>query len=102
MAAAPRSPYSNGLMAGALANSGQADQAAPILSMLRADSYGGPIGLAVDSIVRGDIEMAVEWAGKAAEQRFPVFIPRVVRPYEPLLRQSAAWPRVLKAMNLLP
>ena len=33
-------------------------------------------------------------------QRFPAFIPRVIRAFEPMLRQSAAWPGVLKIMNL--
>ena len=42
----------------------------------------------------------IEWAGKAADQRFPVFIPRVIRPYDALFRRSAAWPAVLKKMNL--
>jgi hypothetical protein len=51
-------------------------------------------------LARGDIEEAVEWAGKAAEQRFPAFIPRVIRAFEPMLRQSAAWLDVLQVMNL--
>ena len=87
-------------MAAALANEGQADRAEPLLAALRGDSYGGPVGLTVYCLARGDIEGAVEWAGKAAEQRFPAFIPRVIRAFEPMLRQSAAWPGVLKIMNL--
>ena len=38
--------------------------------------------------------------GKDVEQRFPAFTLVVLRPFEPLFRQSAAWPSVLKAMNL--
>jgi len=38
--------------------------------------------------------------GKAVEQRFPAFIVVVLRTFEPVFRQSAAWPSVLKAMNL--
>ena len=52
-------------------------------------------------LARGEIEQAVEWSAKAAEQRFPAFIPRLIRAFEPSLRRSAAWPGVLlKKMNL--
>jgi len=100
MAGAPWCPYCLGLMAAALANEGHADRAEPLLGTLRGDSYGGPAGLTLYCLARGDIEGAVEWAGRAAEQRFPAFIPRVIRTFEPMLRQSAAWPGVLKIMNL--
>jgi hypothetical protein len=30
-------------------------------------------------LARGEIEQAVEWSAKAAEQRFPAFIPRLIR-----------------------
>ena len=102
MGAAPWSPYSIGLMAGALANTGQAEKAEPLLATLRSDSYGGPVGFLVECLARGDIDSAVVWARKAAEQRFPVFIAVLIRPFEPVLRQSAEWPGVLKSMNLTP
>ena len=102
MGAAPWSPYSIGLMAGALANTGQAEKAEPLLATLRGDPYGGPVGLLVESLARGDIDRAVGWARKTAEQRFPVFITILIRPFEPVLRQSAEWPGVLKSMNLSP
>jgi eukaryotic-like serine/threonine-protein kinase len=100
MAGAPWCPYSIGIMAAALANEGEADRAQPLLVALRGDAYGGPVGLAVYYLARGEIEQAVEWSGKAAEQRFPAFIPRMIRTFEPSLRHSAAWPGVLKRMNL--
>ena len=100
MAAAPWSPYSLGLMAGALANVDQAEKAAPLLVTLKGDPYARPVGLVIYHLALGDIESAGEWAQKAAETRFPLFIPRVIRAHQPLLRQSAAWPRVLKALNL--
>ena len=59
---------------GALANEGQADRAEPLIVALRGDAYGGPVGLAVYYLARGEIEQAVEWAGKAVEQRFPAII----------------------------
>jgi len=100
MAGAPWCPYSIGVMAAALANQGQVNEAQPLLVALRGDAYGGPVGLAVYSLARGEIEQAVEWSAKAVEQRFPAFIPRLIRTFEPSLRRSAAWPDVLKRMNL--
>jgi eukaryotic-like serine/threonine-protein kinase len=100
MAGAPWCPYSIGVMAAALANEGQATSAEPLLVALQGDAYAGPVGLAVYFLARGEIEQAVEWSAKAADQRFPAFIPRVIRPFEPSLRRSAAWPAVLKRMNL--
>jgi serine/threonine-protein kinase len=102
MALAPWAPYSIGVMAAALANVGHAERAEPLLLPLRGDAYRGPVGLPVYSLARGDIEQAVAWAGKAAGARFPVFVPRVIRPFEPLFRQSPAWQGVLRSMNLAP
>jgi tetratricopeptide (TPR) repeat protein len=100
MARAPWSPYSLGVMAGVLANLGQADEAERLLATLKNDANGGAVGLVLYWLCRDDIEAAVEWAGKAAELHFPSFITIVIRPFEPVLRQSAAWPDVLKKMNL--
>jgi len=100
MAGAPWCPYSIGVIAAALVNQGQADRAQPLLVALQGDAYGGPVGLAVYYLARGEIEQAVEWSAKAVEQRFPAFIPRLIRTFEPSLRRSAAWPGVLKKMNL--
>jgi tetratricopeptide (TPR) repeat protein len=100
MAGAPWCPYSIGVMAAALANDGQANGAELLLVALRGDAYGGPVGLAVYFLARGEIEQAVEWSAKAVEQRFPAFIPRMIRAFEPSLRRSAAWPDLLKKMNL--
>ena len=99
-AGAPWSPFSLGLTAGALANVGQAENAEPLLATLRADSYGGPTGLICYGLTRGEIGRAVEWAGKAVDQRFPSIIITVIRPFEPLLRQAAAWPALMKKINL--
>ena len=100
MAYAPWCPYSIGVMAAALTNEGHANRAEPLLVALRGDAYAGPVGLVVYFLARGEIEQAVEWSATAAEQRFPAFIPRLIRTFEPSLRRSAAWPAVLKKMNL--
>jgi serine/threonine-protein kinase len=81
MAGAPWCLYSIGVMAAALANQGQVNEAQPLLDGLRGDAYGGPVGLAVYSLARGEIEYAVEWSAKAVEQRFPAFIPRLIRAF---------------------
>jgi tetratricopeptide (TPR) repeat protein len=99
MAGAPWCPYI-GVMAAALASQGRVNEAQPLLGGLRDDAYGGPVGLAVYSLARGEIEQAVEWSAKAVEQRFPAFIPRLIRAFEPSLRRSPTWPEVLKRMNL--
>jgi tetratricopeptide (TPR) repeat protein len=99
-AGAPWSPYSIGLMAGVLTKAGETEKAEGLLASLRGDAHGGPVGLACYHLVLGEIDRAVEWAGKAVEQRFPAVIPMVIRPFEPLLRQSAGWPALLKKMNL--
>ena len=86
MAGAPWCPYSIGVMAAALANQGQVNEAQPLLDDLRGDTYRGPVGLAVYSMAHGETEYAVEWLAKAVEQRFPAFIPRLIRAFEPSLR----------------
>jgi TolB-like protein len=101
MAGAPWSSLTVGVMAGALANLEQAEKAEPLLATLRGDAYGGPIGLSCYYLARGEQENAVEWAGRAAEQRFTCLITWVIRSCEPQLRRSAAWPAVLKKMDLV-
>jgi len=58
MAFASWSPYSIGIMAGALANEGQVNRAEPLIVALRGDMYGGPVGLTVYYVARGEIEQA--------------------------------------------
>ena len=99
-AGAPWSPYSIGLMAGVLAKGGEADEAEGLLARLRGDADGGAVGLAFYHLVLGGIDGAVEWAGKALDQRFASVIIVMIRPFEPLFRQSAGWPALLKKMNL--
>jgi serine/threonine protein kinase/tetratricopeptide (TPR) repeat protein len=100
IAAAPACPYNIGVMAATLMNEGQAANAEPFLSSLRNDSYGGPIGLTSFSLLRGEIDNAVEYAGKSLDQRFLGTINLVLRPHQIMLRQSPAWPGLLKKMNL--
>jgi hypothetical protein len=87
-------------MAAELALTGDVNGAAQLFDHMKRNSYSGPVGLAAYHVARGEIEQAVEAAILAVEQRFPAFIGRVIRTYEPLLRQSASWQKLLTAMNL--
>jgi eukaryotic-like serine/threonine-protein kinase len=98
---APSMPILRGLAAGTWQILGQAARAKELLAtLLPGEAYGAPDGLCVHALVCGDVDRAVEWAGKTVEQRVPAFIWNVVRPYESRFRQSAGWPALLKKMNL--
>jgi tetratricopeptide (TPR) repeat protein len=99
-AAAAWSPQNIGLLAGMLIKAGATDKAEVLLAGLRGDAYGGPFGLTCYHLVLGETDHAVEWAGKALDQRFTSIIFMAIRPFEPLLRQSAGWPALLKKINL--
>ena len=98
--AAPWSPYCIGLMAAVLRNAGESEKAAELLGKLRDDAYGGPAGLTCYHFSCGEIDSAVEWAGKAVEQRFSGILSTLIRPYESRFSQSAGWPALLARMNL--
>jgi hypothetical protein len=60
------------------------------------------MGMAYYDLLRGDIDGAVEWAGKAADERFVSLVTLFVRPFEPRLRKAAGWPALLTKLNLAP
>jgi eukaryotic-like serine/threonine-protein kinase len=97
---APWSPYCVGLMAGVLTNTGETEKAEELLASLQHDAHGGPVGLAIYHLTVGEIDRALEWAGKAVEQRFPTIIIVVIRAYAPLFSQLAGWSALLKKMNM--
>jgi eukaryotic-like serine/threonine-protein kinase len=101
-ATASWSAYGAGVMAAALANAAEVEKAAPLLDRLRGDTYAGPLGLAIYCLARGEVDRAVEWSGNAANQRYPGVVTLMLRTFEPRLRQSAAWPALLKKVNLAP
>jgi eukaryotic-like serine/threonine-protein kinase len=100
MAQAPWSGYSRGLMAAAFVISGRASEAEPHLAALRGDAVAGAAGFVSYSLACGNTEDAVDWVAKVAEQRFPTFIPVMLRTFEPIFRASPRWPTVLQRMNL--
>jgi serine/threonine protein kinase len=96
---APWSPYCKGLLA-ALLDETEASRAQALLAELRDDAVTGPVGLVLYHVVRGEVDSAVEWLGKAVEQRIPALLSILIRPYEAMLRKSAGWPGLLKKLNL--
>jgi tetratricopeptide (TPR) repeat protein len=102
MAIASWAPIANGVMAAALANMDRAQEAEPLLDVLRGNPSVGPFGLTYHSLARGDVDGAIEWADNAADQRVASLVTILVRPFEPRLRQAAGWPTLLKTLNLTP
>jgi len=96
----PSHPLNIGLLAGALRSTGETQQAEALLAQLPSGSYGSPWALTCFHLVCGEIDHATEWAGKAIDQRRPVFISNLIRPFETLFRKSPGWPALLKKMNL--
>ena len=102
VAGAARAPVAIGLMAAALVNTGRTVEAEPLLDELRSNAPTGPIGMAYFYLARGDMDGAVEWAGRAADQRVASLVTILIRPFESRLRTSAGWPALLKKLNLTP
>jgi serine/threonine-protein kinase len=91
-----------GAMAAALANMDRTVDAEPLLATLQSDTSVGPLGLVCYSVARGDVDSAVEWAEKAADQRIASLVTLLIRAFEPRLNKSAGWPALLKKLNLTP
>jgi serine/threonine-protein kinase len=94
------SPYSIGLLAGALMNAGETERSQVLLAKLQSDSDRAAIGLTCFHLVRGEFDSAVEWLGKAFDQRCFAVITILIRPYESVLRKSSGWPQLVRKMNL--
>jgi tetratricopeptide (TPR) repeat protein len=94
------SPYTLALPAGTLMNDGETARAEELLAKLRAHPHGANTGLTCYHLVRRDFDQAVQCALKAVDERLPSLIYLVVRPNERALRQSPAWPTLLKRLNL--
>ena len=102
IADAPWAPGAKGFMAAALANMDRASEAEPLLTALRGNPTVGPMGMVYYYMARGDVEHAIEWAGKAADQRIASLVTLLIRPFEPRLRDAAGWPALLKTLKLTP
>jgi tetratricopeptide (TPR) repeat protein len=99
---APRSPFVVGLLAGALARTGDAHRSRALLDPLPGNSSEASIAHTLYHFVLGDIDSAAERAGNALEQRNFMLISNFLRPFEGRLSKSTAWPRVLAKAGLSP
>jgi serine/threonine-protein kinase len=102
IAGAAWAPYSIGVMAAALTNMGRTVDAEPLVATLQSDPSVGPLGLVCYYVARGDVDSAVEWSEKAADQRIASLVTLLIRAFEPRLNKSAGWPALLKKLNLTP
>jgi tetratricopeptide (TPR) repeat protein len=98
----PRSPFVVGLLAGVLARTGEAGRSRALLDALPGDSSEALIAHTFYHFVLGDIDAALERAGKALEQRNFMLISNYLRPFERRLSGSPAWPAVLAKARLSP
>jgi hypothetical protein len=51
-------------------------------------------------LVCGEVDRAAETAGRAMDERHPIFMSTLIRPFEKLFRQSSGWQALLKKMHL--
>lgn len=78
----PSSPLNIGLLAGVLQNAGETARTEALLAQSPAGSYGDSVARTCFHLVCGEIDAALEWAGKALGERNPTFIQNVIRPFE--------------------
>ena len=98
----PSSPVAAGLLAGALARTGEPARSRDLLEAIASDASGAPVAHALHQFVQGDVDGALEWAGRALERRNLMMISNFLRPFERLLSASPAWPAVLAKAKLRP
>ena len=99
-AAAPWSTNMIGVWAGILALSGNTKRAEEVLQTFGdRQAYGVPGGLFLFHVLCSETEKALEWGGKAIDQRDPR-MPIYLRVFEKPLRRSASWQVLAKMMNM--
>jgi tetratricopeptide (TPR) repeat protein len=99
-AAAPWSTNTVGVLAGILALSGNMKRAEEMLQTLGdRQTYGVPGGLFLFHVLCSEMDKALDWGGKAIEQRDPR-MPIFLRFFEKPLRRSGHWQTIAKMINL--
>jgi hypothetical protein len=58
------------------------------------------VALACFHLLGGEIDQAAEWTGKALDDGYSMSTNMFIGPFERLLRQSRAWPGLMKKLNL--
>jgi serine/threonine-protein kinase len=93
----PMIPLATGILAGILRRMGEVDRAEELIQKLMPGAaYGAPSGLTFFYLVCGEIDKAVDWLGKAIEQRDPT-----AAAYASMFfRSTSRWPKLARLMNL--
>jgi len=102
-ARSPRSPWTIGQLAAALARSGQLERSNVLADQLRpGTAFGAPFGLALVAIGAGDLDLAADWLEKAIEQRdiWVSFLLNVGNIGGRVMWSSPRWPGLAGLMNV--
>jgi tetratricopeptide (TPR) repeat protein len=91
--------FTKGLLAGALRAAGETTQSEALLAELPSQSNAGYSSISGYYLVIGDIDQAIECLIDDI-QNFPLVAELAIFPCETRLRQSPAWPRLLRKLNL--
>ena len=92
--------YNTGLLAGVLTNCGETERAESLLQQVSPDVQGGAMALACFHLVVGNVEESMEFAVKSLDEGYPMTMNMLIAPFEKWLRQSRAWRRFRKNLNL--
>jgi len=100
-ALAPWFPDTIGLLAGVLANLGDAQRAESVLEKLKpAEKYGVPRGLTIFHALRGDADKAADSAENAIAQRDPWVALFMNSPLRTALAPTTRWSAIARQINL--
>lgn len=91
--------YNIGLLAGALRMSGETARSEALLEQIPPGSEGESVAMACFHLLSGEISQAVDCAGKALDEGYPMIFNMFIRPYESLLCQSPNWAGLEKKLN---
>ena len=95
---APWNPSAAGLRAAALRITGDSGRADEIVKQLEAESPSSALGLAIYHLLCSDIDLAVEWTGRAITDRHPAIFFFLL--HAVALRESRRWPELARQLNL--
>lgn len=97
----PRNNVLIAILAAILMDTGDTGRAGGLRSKLGdGTAYGTPLASMVFHLLRGEIEPAAAFAGKALDQRLPTLLQFLRLPLAKPLRASASWPALAGRMNL--
>ncbi len=93
-------PYTIGALAGVLRSTGDSVQSEALLGQLTSGSPEASVALANFHFVRGEFGDAVDYIGKAIDERYAFLANFLVFPHAARLRDAAGWPALMTKLNL--